>query len=93
MYAFKGRQYWKFDQRSLKPEGSYPRSIAKDWLDCAEEPYPPLSAPTSPMTGAGSRPDVQAPLPEAEHCVCYSTSICAGPGWTLIILLLLQGLV
>ncbi|XP_025068614.1 matrix metalloproteinase-17-like [Alligator sinensis] len=93
VYAFKGRQYWKFDQRSLKPEGSYPRSIAKDWLECAEEPYPPLSAPTSPMTGAGSQPDVQAPLPEAEHCVCYSTSTCAGPGWTLIILLLLQGLV
>uniref|UniRef100_A0A8C0HI70 Peptidase metallopeptidase domain-containing protein n=1 Tax=Chelonoidis abingdonii TaxID=106734 RepID=A0A8C0HI70_CHEAB len=93
VYAFKGRQYWKLEWHSLKLEIGYPRSIARDWLDCTGELYPPLSAPTSPPTGAKLQPDWRGPPLEVERCVCPSSAPRATLGWTLAaLLLLLRGL-
>nr|XP_042715235.1 matrix metalloproteinase-17-like isoform X2 [Chrysemys picta bellii] len=92
VYAFKGRQYWKLERHSLKLETGYPRSIARDWLDCTGELYPPPSAPTSPPTEAKLQPDWRGPLLEVERCVCLSSAPRATLGWTLAALLLLRGL-
>uniref|UniRef100_A0A674IBD4 Peptidase metallopeptidase domain-containing protein n=1 Tax=Terrapene triunguis TaxID=2587831 RepID=A0A674IBD4_9SAUR len=92
VYAFKGRQYWKLERHSLKLETGYPRSIARDWLDCSGELYPPPSAPTSPPTGAKLQPDWRGPPLEVERCVCLSSAPRAMLGWTLAVLLLLRGL-
>ncbi|XP_042715235.2 matrix metalloproteinase-17-like isoform X2 [Chrysemys picta bellii] len=92
VYAFKGRQYWKLERHSLKLETGYPRSIARDWLDCTGELYPPPSAPTSPPTEAKLQPDWRGPPLEVERCVCLSSAPRATLGWTLAALLLLRGL-
>ncbi|XP_034617585.1 matrix metalloproteinase-17-like [Trachemys scripta elegans] len=92
VYAFKGRQYWKLERHSLKLEMGYPRSIARDWLDCTGELYPPPSAPTSPPTEAKLQPDWRGPPLEVERCVCLSSAPRATLGWTLAALLLLRGL-
>ncbi|XP_038240611.1 matrix metalloproteinase-17-like [Dermochelys coriacea] len=91
VYAFKGRQYWKLERHSLKLEKGYPRSIARDWLDCTGELYPPLSAPTGPPTGAKLQPDGRGPPLEVEGCVCPSSAPRAALGWPLAALLLLLG--
>uniref|UniRef100_A0A8C4VK91 Peptidase metallopeptidase domain-containing protein n=1 Tax=Gopherus evgoodei TaxID=1825980 RepID=A0A8C4VK91_9SAUR len=70
VYVFKGRQYWKLERHSLKLEIGYPRSIARDWLDCTGELYPPLSAPTSPPTRAKLQPDWRGPPLEVERSLC-----------------------
>ncbi|TFJ98913.1 calcium and integrin-binding family member 4 [Platysternon megacephalum] len=88
VYAFKGRQYWKLEWHSLKLEPGYPRSIARDWLDCTGELSPPPSAPT----GAKLQPDWRGPPLEVERCVCPSSAPRAALGWTLAALLLLRGL-
>lgn len=93
VYAFKGRQYWKLDWQSFQPARGYPRSIARDWLDCAGALSPPPSAPTSPATGAKLQPDRRGPLREEGRCVCPSSAPCATSGWPLAaLLLLLRGL-
>uniref|UniRef100_A0A8C4VQG3 Peptidase metallopeptidase domain-containing protein n=1 Tax=Gopherus evgoodei TaxID=1825980 RepID=A0A8C4VQG3_9SAUR len=92
VYVFKGRQYWKLERHSLKLEIGYPRSIARDWLDCTGELYPPLSAPTSPPTRAKLQPDWRGPPLEVERCVCPSSAPRSTVGWTLAALLLLRGL-
>ncbi|CAI5795622.1 metalloproteinase-17-like [Podarcis lilfordi] len=74
LYAFKGREYWKFEPHNLKPQTGYPRSIAKDWLDCTGELYPPRSLPTSPASGAEHRPDLRGPQLEVERCVCFCSA-------------------
>ncbi|XP_061448648.1 matrix metalloproteinase-17-like [Rhineura floridana] len=96
LYAFKGREYWKFDQHNLKPLIGYPRSIAKDWLDCMGELYPPRSLPTSPASEAEHQPDLQGPQLEAEPCVCFCSAFRAvSHSWLhclLFALLALQGI-
>ncbi|XP_077775442.1 matrix metalloproteinase-17-like isoform X2 [Podarcis muralis] len=95
LYAFKGREYWKFEPHNLKPQTGYPRSIAKDWLDCTGELYPPRSLPTSPASGAEHRPDLRGPQLEVERCVCFCSAFRA-MSWGLlsclaVALLALQG--
>ncbi|XP_053125017.1 matrix metalloproteinase-17-like [Hemicordylus capensis] len=95
LFAFKGREYWKYSQRNLKPQAGYPRSIAKDWLDCTAELYPPRSIPTSPASGSGLRPDLRGPQLEVERCVCFCAAFRAASWPTLhgllVALLALQG--
>ncbi|XP_072834926.2 matrix metalloproteinase-17 isoform X1 [Pogona vitticeps] len=75
LYVFKDKDYWKFDQHNLKPQTGYPRSIAKDWLDCTGETYPPRSMPTSPTSGAEElQPDLRGPQLEIERCVCFCSA-------------------
>ncbi|XP_044293597.1 matrix metalloproteinase-17-like isoform X1 [Varanus komodoensis] len=74
LYAFKDREYWKFDSHTLKPLMGYPRSIAKDWLDCTGELFPPRNKPTSPALEAELQPDLRGPQPEVERCVCFCSA-------------------
>lgn len=74
LYVFKDKDYWKFDQHNLKPQAGYPRPIAQDWLDCTGELHPPRNVPTSPASGAEVQPDLQGPLLEIEHCVCFCSA-------------------
>nr|XP_056716524.1 matrix metalloproteinase-17-like [Euleptes europaea] len=95
VFAFKGGEYWKYDQHSLKLQAGYPRSIAEDWLDCTGELYPPRSVPTSPASGAELRPDWRGPQLEVERCVCFCSAfraLCSARlSCLLVALLALQG--
>ncbi|KAJ7305098.1 hypothetical protein JRQ81_010935 [Phrynocephalus forsythii] len=74
LYVFKDKDYWKFDQHSLKPQTGYPRSIAKDWLDCTVDLSPPKQMPTSPASDAELQPDLRGPQLEMERCVCFCSA-------------------
>ncbi|XP_048369510.1 matrix metalloproteinase-17-like [Sphaerodactylus townsendi] len=93
--VFKGREYWQYDQHTLKLQAGYPRSIAKDWLDCTGELYPPRSMPTGPASGAELQPDLRGPQLEVERCVCFCSAFrvlySARLNCLLIALLALQG--
>lgn len=95
LFAFKGQEYWKYDQRSFKPQAGYPRSIAKDWLDCTADFYPRWSMPTSPALGTKLQPDLGGPQMEIESCVCFCHAFRAASSTALngllVALLALQG--
>ena len=56
-YFFKGRSYWKFYDRRMRVDDTYPRAIATDWLKCSDvhieqgkdDPQPPSSAAAAPQ--------------------------------------------
>ncbi|CAL8383624.1 unnamed protein product [Boreogadus saida] len=65
-YFYKGREYWKFDNKNLAVEPGYPKSILRDWMGCDQSG---MERSGGGGNGNGNRGDRQLPPDDVDIMV------------------------